>query len=112
MTPLGLRMAVRAGGSKADCLVLEIDYAKERPNDWTKHVLRHARIRARKLVLLAKNSSLESVLADLRALSSDNMDFPVRLYNDVDVDYVIKVEGCSTYEVKTLDSIINLGARV
>lgn len=104
-------MAARAGGSKADCLVLEIDYSKDRPSDWTKQALRYARIRARKLVLLVKNGSLESILADLRALSGDNMDFPVRLYNDADLNYVVDVEKCSTYEVKTLDSVINLEAR-
>lgn len=104
-------MAVRAGGSKADCLILEIDYAGDRPSDWTKRVLRQARIRARKLVLLAKNGSPEAILADLRALSSDNMDFPVRLYENTSIEDAVKLERCSTYEVKTLGDIINLEVR-
>ncbi|AEA13320.1 hypothetical protein TUZN_1860 [Thermoproteus uzoniensis 768-20] len=104
-------MAVRAEGSKkADCLILEVDYSRDRPNDWTKQVLRYARIRSRKLVVLARGGSASVFLADLRALSADNMDFPVRMYNDISVEEAAAMEKCSTYEVRSLGDIINLVA--
>jgi hypothetical protein len=103
-------MAVKAEGSKVDCIVIEVDYSRDRPNDWAKQVLRYARIRSRKLVLLARGGAADAFLADLRALSADNMDFPVRMYSGADVEEVAATERCATYEVRRLGDIVNLAA--
>ncbi|MEZ0247933.1 MAG: hypothetical protein ABWJ97_01550 [Thermoproteus sp.] len=106
-------MAVRAEGSKkVDCLILKVDYSKERPGEWTNAALRYARIRSRKLVLAAFNGVADMVLADLRALSANNIDFPVRLYEGQDLEEIIRAEGCGTYEIKTVDDMVNLTQRV
>ncbi|MEL9990960.1 MAG: hypothetical protein QXP98_09840 [Thermoproteus sp.] len=106
-------MAVKAEGSKkVDCLVLEVDYSKERPNEWTSTALRYARIRSRKLLIIALNGVADVVLADLRALSANNIDFPVRLYEGRDLEEVVRAEKCNTYEVKTVDDMVNLTQRI
>jgi len=102
-------MAAKAEGSKVDCVIIEVDYSRDRPNDW-KQVLRYARIRSRKLVLLARGGAADAFLADLRALSADNMDFPVRMYSGADVEEVAAMERCATYEVRRLGDIVNLAA--
>lgn len=94
--------------SKVDCLLVELDYCSRggRYGEPIKHLLRYAKLRAQKLVLASSCGSINDVLYDLRILSSDNIDFPLRLYQDTNIKNIIQKENCISYELKKFDDIL------
>lgn len=97
---------------KADCIIAELNYCNRNSpyGDAVKGLLKYARPRALRLVVISKCASTEVALTDLRILASENIDFPLRYYQDVSVDEVVKREACSQYEVRSLEEILRLVA--
>ncbi|MFB6490755.1 MAG: hypothetical protein TU35_005860 [Thermoproteus sp. AZ2] len=97
---------------KADCVVAELNYCNRGSpyGDAVKGLLKYARPRAHRLVVISRCASTEVALADLRILAGENIEFPLRYYQDLPIDEVIKREGCSQYEVKSFEEILKLVA--
>ncbi|CCC82272.1 hypothetical protein [Thermoproteus tenax] len=93
--------------AKKDCLIVYLDYCSKRSpyREEMGKILRYARINALRLILITRCTALELELQDLRQLSNDNMEFPVRLYEDASAEDVAKLEKCATFDVKTVDEI-------
>ncbi len=89
---------------KRDCLVAVFDFCNGRsyPRDSLKEVLRQARIRARKLVVVSRCGGVADVFPIVRALAADNVDFPVRHYHQLDAEKAAQIEDCRTFEVINL----------
>jgi len=89
---------------KKDCFIAVFDFCQGRtyPQDSLKEVLRQARIKARKLLVLSKCGNVADVFPAVRYIASENMDFPVRHYHQVEIEEVAKLERCATFEVINL----------
>lgn len=79
---------------KKDCVFYVTDCGTQNHRE----ILRQARIRGRKLIVIT-NCSLENALAFVRAIASDNMDFPLRHYHRADIAQVEALEGCRSSEI-------------
>lgn len=91
---------------KKDCVFVTLDLCREPHLDY-RRVLKAARIRGRKLILLTTCGALGDVFHAVRSLASENMDFPVRHYHGVDIESVVSVERCADFEVLKLDESID-----
>lgn len=89
---------------KKDCLFAILDFCGGGSYDQQKlrEILKQGRIRARKLVLISRCGGAAVYLPAVRALASENMDFPVRHYHELEVAEAAELERCGTYEVLNL----------
>jgi len=89
---------------KRDCLIAVFDFCSGRnyPQDALKEVVRQARIKARKLVVVSSCGGVADVFPAVRYIAAENMDFPVRHYHQLDVEKAAQLESCCTYEVINL----------
>lgn len=88
---------------KKDCLFAVLDFCSNRnsrgvPND----LLKQARIKARKLIIVSKCGDVREVFSAIRIIAGENMDFPMRHYHEVEIQEIAKLERCSTFEVLNL----------
>ncbi|MEM4754023.1 MULTISPECIES: hypothetical protein [Pyrobaculum] len=85
---------------KRDCLIAVIENCGGQPAASSlKDLLRQARIKARKLVIISACGKLGEVFPIVRQIASDNMDFPVRHYHQVEIPQAAALENCAAYEV-------------
>jgi hypothetical protein len=85
---------------KKDCLVAIFGCGE--PQAQPRDVLRQARIKSRKLLLVSTCGEVAQALPLVRQIASDNMDFPVRHYHRVDPTEAAALENCATYEILNL----------
>ena len=85
---------------KKDCLVAIFGCGE--PQIQPRDVLRQARIKSRKLLLISTCGEAAKALPLVRQIASDNMDFPVRHYHRVDPMEAVALENCATYEILNL----------
>ncbi|MFN3804871.1 MAG: hypothetical protein ACK4SY_07430 [Pyrobaculum sp.] len=85
--------------NKKDCLIAVFDCSRELP---VRDLLRQARITSRKLVLVSRCDNLQAGITIVRAIASENMEFPIRHYHEVDPAGVVELESCRQYEVLNL----------
>jgi hypothetical protein len=86
---------------KKDCLVVSLDFCSggNYPQEAFREILKQARIKARKLVLVSKCGNVVDVLSAVRYIVAENMDFPVRHYHQTEVEKAVTLEKCATFEV-------------
>ncbi|MEM1598261.1 MAG: hypothetical protein QXP31_08000 [Pyrobaculum sp.] len=82
---------------KKDCLFALVECGKGGLNPL--ELLRQARIKSRKLVILGNCGDTAAMLTTVRAIASENMDFPIRFYQGVGVDEAARLERCQSYEL-------------
>jgi hypothetical protein len=89
---------------KKDCLVAAFDLCSGRnySQEVLREVLRQARIKARKLVLVSKCGGVIDAFPAVRYIAAENMDFPVRHYHQTEVDKAVALEKCTTFEIINL----------
>ena len=89
---------------KKDCFIAVVDFCGGRnyPQEVLREVLRQARIKARKLVLVSKCGGLIDAFPAVRYVAAENMDFPVRHYHQTEVDKAVALEKCTTFEIINL----------
>jgi hypothetical protein len=89
---------------KKDCLVAVFDFCNGRnySQDSLKEILRQARIKARKLVVVSRCGGVADVFPAVRYMAAENMDFPVRHYHQLDAEKIASLENCRTFEVINL----------
>jgi len=89
---------------KKECLVATLDFCGGRnyPQEVLREVLKQARIKARKLVLVSKCGKELDVLPAVRYIAAENMDFPVRHYHQTEVERAVALEKCTTFEIINL----------
>jgi hypothetical protein len=89
---------------KKDCLVAVFDLCSGRnySQEVLREVLRQARIKARKLVLVSKCGGVIDAFPTVRYIAAENMDFPVRHYHQTEVDKAVALEKCTTFEIINL----------
>ncbi|MEZ0319151.1 MAG: hypothetical protein ABWK05_04040 [Pyrobaculum sp.] len=65
-------------------------------------LLRQARIKSRKLIILGNCGDTAALLTAVRTVASENMDFPVRFYQNMGIDEAARLEKCQSYELINL----------
>lgn len=85
---------------KKDCLVAVFGCGE--PQAQPRDILRQAKIKGRKLLLISTCGEATEALPLVRQIASDNMDLPVRHYHRVDPKEVVALENCTTYEILNL----------
>ncbi len=56
-------------------------------------LLRRARVTSRKLVIVTKCFDI------VKSVASENVDFPIRHYSQIDLEQAAELENCRTFEV-------------
>lgn len=84
---------------KKDCFLVIFSCSKEL---YAKDLLRQAKTTSRKLVLISRCNNLQDAIAIVRAIASENMEFPIRHYHEIDPARVAELEFCRQYEVLNL----------
>jgi hypothetical protein len=89
---------------KKDCFIAVVDFCDGRnyPQEVLREVLRQARIKARKLVLVSRCGGLIDAFPAVRYIAAENMDFPVRHYHQTEVEKAATLEKCTTFEIINL----------
>jgi len=85
---------------KKDCLIAVFENCKG--VDGVK-LLREARIKARKLIILTKCPKPTDAFPIVKAVADNNMDFPVRHYHGAEPADAAALEKCATYEVMAVE---------
>ncbi|MEM4605307.1 MAG: hypothetical protein QXK67_06760 [Pyrobaculum sp.] len=87
---------------KKDCIFVQLDLCRGDSIDY-KYILKTARVRGRKLILISLCGSTEEIFQTVRSIASENMDLPIRYFHGVDIDVVAALEKCTDYEILNLD---------
>jgi len=85
---------------KKDCLIAVFEECKG--VDGAK-LLREARIKAWKLIILTKCPKPTDAFPIVKAVADNNMDFPVRHYYGTEPADAAALEKCATYEVVSVE---------